>query len=168
MAITDALRTYTGPGRPNKSQNFGVKTSDAASKAGFGNEETFRQARKVVDQGAPELVEAIRRCGELLKQFDGRPENAKQSGGAPTLVSQRQVAEQAGLSKRQQVTAVRVANVPEGEFEGAVNMVSPSPSFRPASVMGNDKARWGTFKGPAPIYLYIGPGTHTPTIMELQ
>jgi hypothetical protein len=35
----------------------------------------------------------------------------KQSVDADTLFSQRQVAEQAGMSKRQQVTAVRVAKV---------------------------------------------------------
>jgi hypothetical protein len=56
---------------------------------------------------------AVRRCGEILKTFDARPRNgAKQSAVAGTLVSQRDAAEEAGLSKRQQVTAVRVANVP--------------------------------------------------------
>lgn len=38
----------------------GQRTRDvAAKKAGFGNRETFRQAEKVVDQGTPELVEAM-------------------------------------------------------------------------------------------------------------
>jgi hypothetical protein len=53
---------------------------------------------------------AVRRMGELLKQFDGRGDHRK-NGGAPTS-SQREVAEQAGISKDQQVQAVRVANVP--------------------------------------------------------
>jgi hypothetical protein len=57
---------------------------------------------------------AVQRCGELLKQIDARPQNAaKQSGATPTLISRREAAEQAGLSKDQQVTAVRVASVPK-------------------------------------------------------
>lgn len=69
---------------------------------------------------------AVRRCGELLKQFDARPQNAsKQSEGAPTLISQRQAASDAGMSDHQRVQAVRVANIPEPTFEAAVE--SPAP-----------------------------------------
>lgn len=69
---------------------------------------------------------AVRRCGELLKQFDARPANAvKQSGAAPTLLSRRDAAEKAGLSKDQQVQAVRVANVPEPEFTRQVESEAP-------------------------------------------
>lgn len=61
---------------------------------------------------------AVRRCGELLKQFDakGRNQHTEVSRGTPTKLSQREAAERAGISKDQQVTAVRVANVPEPEF----------------------------------------------------
>lgn len=68
---------------------------------------------------------AIRRCGELLKTFQapgGRP--AKTSTGTRTS-SQRQAADSAGLSKYQEVTAVRVANVPEEAFEAAVESETP-------------------------------------------
>ena len=69
---------------------------------------------------------AVRRCGELLKQFDARPANAvKQSGATPTLLSQREVAGRAGMSKGQQVQAVRVANVPEPEFTRQVESEKP-------------------------------------------
>lgn len=69
---------------------------------------------------------AIRRCGELLKEFDGRGGDHTKSGGAPTFApSQREVAEDAGMSKDQQVTAVRVANVPEQAFEQAVESETP-------------------------------------------
>lgn len=41
-------------------ESDGAKTRDiAAKKAGFGNAETYRQAKKVVDKGVPELVEAM-------------------------------------------------------------------------------------------------------------
>lgn len=68
---------------------------------------------------------AVRRAGELLKQFDDRgrpPENSVATG---TNYSQREAAENAGMSKRQQVTAVRVANVPEPVFTEQVE--SPKP-----------------------------------------
>lgn len=70
---------------------------------------------------------AIRRCGELLKEYDAR-------GGDPKTksipehtfeTSQRQAAEKAGLSKNQQMKAVRVANVPQEEFEQAVESDHP-------------------------------------------
>ena len=69
---------------------------------------------------------AVRRAGELLKQFDARPKNAeKQSGDAPTLISRREAGEQVGMSKDQQVQAVRVANVPEQDFTEQVESSKP-------------------------------------------
>jgi hypothetical protein len=65
--------------------------------------------------------------GELLKQFDGRGDHRK-SGGAPTS-SQREVAQHAGISKDQQVQAVRVANIPAEKFEAAIEQ--PTPAKQP-------------------------------------
>jgi len=65
-------------------------------------------------------VRAVRRAGELLKEYNqgvGRPQ--KNGGGTPTI-TQRQAAKKAGMSKDQEVTAVRVANVPDEDFEAAV------------------------------------------------
>jgi hypothetical protein len=59
---------------------------------------------------------AVCRMGELLKQFDDRWRPAENSVVTHTNLSQRQVAEQAGISKHQQTQAVRVANVPEEEI----------------------------------------------------
>lgn len=56
-------------------------------------------------------VEAIRRSGELLKQFDARGGDRTKSAGTDTF-GQNEAAQQAGMSERQQVAAVRVANVP--------------------------------------------------------
>lgn len=51
----------------------------------------------------------------MLKQFDAQGKRMdKLSGGTPTKLSQREVARQAGISRDQQVQAVRVANVPRG------------------------------------------------------
>lgn len=58
---------------------------------------------------------AIRRCGELLKQFDGRGRPTENNEGAHTI-SQREAAAEAGMSRHQQSTAVRVANLPAEAF----------------------------------------------------
>jgi hypothetical protein len=74
---------------------------------------------------------AIRRCGELLRQYDARPQNAaKQTDGAVPLISRSDAGANAGLSERQVKTAVRVANVPEEEFEAAVESDKPELSRR--------------------------------------
>lgn len=74
---------------------------------------------------------AIRRCGELLKQFDGRQENAKQKGGGDRLFPTRsEAAADAGMSQRQVKTAVRVANVP-AESDGGVTF-APTLRIRPS------------------------------------
>ena len=52
-----------------------------------------------------------------------------QSEGGHTLLSQREAAEGAGLSKHQQVIAVRVANVADDHFEELVESESLS-AFR--------------------------------------
>ncbi|UIY26036.1 hypothetical protein LZK76_11910 [Rhizobium leguminosarum] len=54
---------------------------------------------------------AIKRAGELLKEFDGKGKRTdlQPSDGAVS-------AEAAGMSERQKVTAIRVANVPSGDL----------------------------------------------------
>jgi hypothetical protein len=68
VAIAAAVEEEMGErrGRPSEEnvENFphldGAKTRDiAAKKAGFGNPETYQQAKTVVEDGAPELVEAM-------------------------------------------------------------------------------------------------------------
>lgn len=100
-------------------QNWADKTAALASYARQQNDETLmRFAMRI-------RARATRRVGELLKQFDGRGGDQKgESDGGGTFdirpPTQRMAAESAGLSKRQQVTAVRVANIPEKDFEAAV------------------------------------------------
>lgn len=87
-----------------------------------------RQSRDVRLENMAKRIRAraLRRAGQLLKKLDGRKENAKkQSDGSGTLITQREAAEQAGMSKRQQVTSVRIANVPEDSFESQVESDRP-------------------------------------------
>ncbi len=57
VAILDTLERKP-LGDQKRSQNFAT-VDDAAKRAGFGNRETARHAKKVVDRGAPELGEAM-------------------------------------------------------------------------------------------------------------
>jgi hypothetical protein len=65
---------------------------------------------------------AVRRAGELLKTFNsqGRRLSATSVGK-----SQGEAARSAGTSERQELTAVRVANVPNEDFEAAVESDEP-------------------------------------------
>jgi len=70
---------------------------------------------------------AIRRCGELLraiKAASNQHDSASRArGGAPT--SRSQAARDAGLSRDQKRDAIRVARIPEPEFEPAVESEDP-------------------------------------------
>jgi hypothetical protein len=64
---------------------------------------------------------AVRRCGELLKQYQTGPQGGRPKGNEDGAgpVSQAQAAADAGMSERYVTTAVRVANVPADQFEQA-------------------------------------------------
>ena len=106
---------------------------------------------------------AIRRAGELLKEFDGRDGRnlPKKEGNHPfSSPTQTKAAEEAGMSEYQQKTAVRVANVPEEEFEDAVDSDNPPTVTRLAeegkkSRPKSDKPGLG---GPVPAG--FGEATH--------
>ena len=70
---------------------------------------------------------AIRRCGELLREIrqgQGARDGKRQDGDDPPL-TRTQAATNAGLSERQRKTALRVANIPEDEFESAIESDDP-------------------------------------------
>jgi len=70
---------------------------------------------------------ALRRAGELLKQIEpnagGRP--SKTTDGTVSSFSRKAAAEKAGMSERQQVTAVRIANIPKADFERQIESSYP-------------------------------------------
>ena len=83
---------------------------------------------------------AIRRAGELLKQVDGQGARTdKLSEGANTKFTQNEAAREAGMSKHQQVTAVRVASVPAEEFERQVESDNP-PTITALAEQGKKSA----------------------------
>ena len=80
----------------------------------------------------------LERMGELVKTFQSngaRTDLQPRAGGGPR--SQRQAAEEAGISKRQEKTAVRIANVPEADFEAAVESDDP-PTVTKLAHMARD------------------------------
>jgi len=87
------------------------------------DDQMFNLARRI-------QTRAIRRAGELLKEFDGRdgrnlPDTKNRGGPTFSPLTRSDVGERAGMSRDQQVTAVRVANVPESEFESSVESDNP-------------------------------------------
>jgi hypothetical protein len=76
---------------------------------------------------------AVRRCGELLQQFDARGgDQTKKAEGRP--FGRRQMAAQAGMSAHQEKQAVRVANVPAVDFEAHVEAEHPPTVTRLAEL----------------------------------
>lgn len=97
------------------------KSKALASYAKQANDPTLRRYAMRI-QGR-----AVHRAGELLKEYDGRGrpplENTAPSDGN---LSQREAADRAGMSERQQLTAVRVANVPKDQFEALIEAPKPA------------------------------------------
>lgn len=86
---------------------------------------------------------AMRRAGELLKQIDpatGKNNQYQQVkiDGGDSFHSRSEVARQAGMSERQQVTAVRVANIPERDFAAKVESSNP-PTLTELARQGTQK-----------------------------
>jgi len=70
---------------------------------------------------------AIRRAGELLQQIEagqGARDGKREDGTVPPL-TRTQAADDAGLSERQRKTALRVANVPQDDFDAAIEVPNP-------------------------------------------
>ena len=70
---------------------------------------------------------AVRRIGILLKEFDGRLNNAKNQTEDThhLIVSKSEAAEQAGLSERRQKQANNLANIDEVTFEAKIEAPNP-------------------------------------------
>jgi hypothetical protein len=96
----------------------------AAALASYAKQAGDDTLRKMADRIQ---ARAIRRCGELLRQIAPKSTPgrlAKNCIGADTI-SRSQAARDAGLSRRQKVDALRVANVPASAFETVVESDNP-------------------------------------------
>jgi len=81
---------------------------------------------------------AVERCGELLKDIpeaSGKRTDIEPSAAADTRFG---AAKDAGLSRRQAITAIRVANIPREEFERLVESDAP-PTIEQLAERGTQK-----------------------------
>jgi hypothetical protein len=112
--------------RVDECQDWADKMAAMASYARQAdNDELLRLSRRI-------QARAIERCGELLKQIPEAkpgPKHELADGAGSELLPPRtgrmQAAKEAGLSERQAVTALRVANIPKDEFERQVESDNP-------------------------------------------
>lgn len=101
-------------------QDWANKAEALASYAKQADDDTLRKLADRIQ------ARAVRRCGELLKTFNGQGARTDQlPAGAVPRLTQSQVGADAGMSERQIKTAVRVANVPLATFEEAVEAEAP-------------------------------------------
>jgi ParB family chromosome partitioning protein len=121
---------------------------------------------------------AISRCGILLKQIEastgGRP--ALTHTAPDTSLTRTQAATDAGLSKRQKDTALRLASVPEDEFERLVESDNP-PTVAQLAELGTkhklivDIGNWPEVVVPMKVHVGRNTGVnewYTPTkLIEL-
>lgn len=108
----------------------------AEALASYAKQAKDEQLRKMADRIQ---ARAIRRCGELLKQIPpahGANQNIRE--GTLPKVTRESAATDAGLSEHQRKTALRVANVPEPEFNEAVESDSP-PTVTQLAEQGKKK-----------------------------
>jgi hypothetical protein len=115
--------------RIDECQEWANKAEALASYARQADDDSLRKMADRIQ------ARAIRRCGELLKQFDGRGRPEENKEGTRPDYSQAHAARDAGLSAHQQKTAVRVANVPAEQFEAAVESGEP-PTVTALAEMG--------------------------------
>jgi hypothetical protein len=98
-------------------QDWANKAEAMASYARMAKDETLRKMADRI-QGR-----AVRRLGDLLKLYDGRGNNQHGEGALPT---QKEAAAAAEISEHQRKQAVRVSNVPQAEFEAALEADEPA------------------------------------------
>lgn len=98
---------------------------------------------------------SIRQCGILLKEievkkFKGNQHTEVRDGTGPHQITREKLASEAGLSERQQKTAVRVANIPEEEFDQLIEQDKPPTLTKLAAI--------GTKPKPKPLVDFYAEG----------
>jgi ribosome-binding protein aMBF1 (putative translation factor) len=101
-------------------KDWGDKAAALASYAKQAGDDTLQKYAERV------RARAVRREGELWKQLDGRPNNAKkQNDASGNLISQKDMANHLGVSERHVRTAKNIASIPQQDFERQVESDKP-------------------------------------------
>lgn len=147
-----ALETYT---QIDECAKWANKAEAIASYAKQADDDSMRRMADRIQ------ARAIRRCGELLREIapskGGRP--TEKLVGAPTPVSRTQAAKHAGLSRNQKVQALRVANVPQADFESAVESERP-PTIGALAERGTQRKVLMDLQGRDPEAFKRATGAH--------
>lgn len=112
----------------------------------------FRQSKDDTLRKMAERIQAraIRRYGELLKQIpSGQGERTDKLHDADDMkLTRTQAATQAGISERQKVTALRIANIPDPEFDALIESDTP-PTITKLAELGKQERKPPTI---TPLY----------------
>jgi len=102
-------------------QDWANKAEALASYAKMAGDDSLRKMADRIQ------ARAVRRMGELYKTFNAQGQrNDQLKEGALQKLTQKEVAESAGISEHQAKQAVRVSNVPEEKFDAAVEAARPA------------------------------------------
>ena len=121
VAYKEAKAALSECVRIDECKTWANKAEALASYAKMADDDTLRELADRIQ------ARAVRRMGELLKQFDGRGQRKDNTEGNHGI-SQREAAARAGISEHQQLQASRVANIPEEQCRHA-----PTQSRAPRS-----------------------------------
>jgi len=121
----EAIRALAECDRLDECQHWAKKAEAMASYA--------RQLKdtRLLNHAMRIKARAMRRCGELLREIPAVPgmrTDLEPQDGAVPRFTRTEAATGAGLSERQRKTALRVAEVPFGEFEEAVEHPTRPPT----------------------------------------
>jgi hypothetical protein len=114
-----AIHALAECARLDECQAWADKAKALASYAKQADDETLHKYADRIK------ARAIRRLGVLLKEIEPQPGKRTDLQPADGAVTRSQAATDAGISERQRVTALRVASVPEDDFERQVESDTP-------------------------------------------
>jgi hypothetical protein len=101
-------------------QTWANKAEALASYAKMADDDSLRTMADRIQ------ARAVRRMGILLKEYDGRGRPSAENVEGDHNISQAEAARGAGISDHQRAQAVRVANVPDAEFDAAIEGDNPA------------------------------------------
>lgn len=118
--------------RIDECREWANKAEALASYARMADDDTLRQMADRIQ------ARAVRRCGELLKLIGNDQGGRPNRDGADIVLTRSSAATEAGLSERQKVTAIRVANVDDDSFNEQVESENP-PTVTQLAAQGTRK-----------------------------
>jgi len=118
--------------RIDECKDWADKAEALATYAKMADDDTLRALADRIQ------ARAVRRMGELLKDFDGRGSHWGSKRGDAHISTRAEVSKASGVSRDQAATAIRVANIPAEQFDAVVESDKP-PSVTALAEMGKKR-----------------------------